>query len=89
MSQEFNQWVEAFRRANNGYLPSPLEVYEHLHATEITHLKQELARQSGKISAIEDQLITISKLIEQNAKLRMEITNLQSRVTIKLPWKTT
>ena len=30
MSQEFNQWVEAFRRANNGYLPSPLEVYEHL-----------------------------------------------------------
>jgi hypothetical protein len=30
MSQEFNQWVETFRRANNGYLPSPLEVYEHL-----------------------------------------------------------
>jgi hypothetical protein len=36
---EFNQWVETFRRANNGYLPSPLEVYEHLQANP--HLLKE------------------------------------------------
>jgi hypothetical protein len=39
MSQEFNQWVETFRRANNGYLPSPLEVYEHLQSNP--HLLRE------------------------------------------------
>jgi hypothetical protein len=69
MSHEFNQWVETFRRANKGILPSPLQVYEYLNATEITQLKQQLARQEGKISAIEDQVMSITKLIKQNANL--------------------
>jgi hypothetical protein len=44
-------------------------VYEYLNATEITQLKQQLARQEGKISAIEDQVMSITKLIKQNANL--------------------
>jgi hypothetical protein len=44
MSHEFNQWVETFRRANKGILPSPLQVYEYLNASVVPENKSLMMR---------------------------------------------